>query len=70
MARQCLVFETPARLAEALRAICQDPEVRVMRIKNRLSTAYKSSQTAGYRDVLVNVTLHDDDSVSSPGCST
>ena len=58
MARQCLVYETPAQLADALRAIYQDPEVRVVRVKNRLSTLYDATPTAGYRDVLVNITLH------------
>ena len=65
LARQALVYKTSEQLALGLRAICQDPEVRVVRIKNRLCTSYDAHETAGYRDVLVNITLQNTNAVCS-----
>ena len=64
LARQSLVYETAEQLALALRAICQDPEVRVVRVKNRLTSSHDAHQTAGYRDVLINLTLQTANAVS------
>eukprot|EP00285_Hemiselmis_virescens_P012073 CAMPEP_0173405642 /NCGR_PEP_ID=MMETSP1356-20130122/62338_1 /TAXON_ID=77927 ORGANISM="Hemiselmis virescens, Strain PCC157" /NCGR_SAMPLE_ID=MMETSP1356 /ASSEMBLY_ACC=CAM_ASM_000847 /LENGTH=92 /DNA_ID=CAMNT_0014366471 /DNA_START=44 /DNA_END=322 /DNA_ORIENTATION=+ len=35
--------------------IITDPNVRVERLKNRLSAQYNADETAGYRDVCVNL---------------
>jgi hypothetical protein len=43
-----------ADLATCLRAITNDPSVRICRIKNRLDPAYDPGGTAGYRDVGLN----------------
>ena len=32
-----------------------DPEIKTIRVQNRMSTAYDSSLTCGYRNVLVNL---------------
>ena len=66
MALQCLVYETPAELLSGLRAIFCDREVRVVRMKNRLSPSYDADQPAGCREVLVNLTLNTEDTVSQP----
>ncbi len=34
-----------------------DNEAKVLRIKNRLDPKYKANQSAGYRDVALNLTL-------------
>lgn len=37
--------------------IQQDAEIQILRIKNRLDPSYDSAQSAGYRDVLINIRL-------------
>jgi len=55
LARQSLVFESMADLTTCLGIISTDSNVRVERIKNRLDPTYNSDDTAGYRDVCVNL---------------
>ena len=43
------------QLFGCLRAVCDDDEVRLARVYNRLRADYDASATAGYRDVLVNL---------------
>ena len=57
LARQSIVYETPAALAAGLRAMAGDREVAIARVKNRLRVGYDAGATAGYRDVLVNLRL-------------
>jgi len=38
-----------------LALIAQDTDVEIIRIKNRLDPAYDSAQSAGYRDVAMNI---------------
>jgi hypothetical protein len=40
-----------------LHAIDSDEDVIVVRIKNRLHPSYDSSQSAGYRDVAINLRI-------------
>uniref|UniRef100_A0A7S0MQ86 Uncharacterized protein n=1 Tax=Cryptomonas curvata TaxID=233186 RepID=A0A7S0MQ86_9CRYP len=57
LCRQCIVFDDAADIANCLRAIRTDPSVIVQRIKNRLDLEYNSSQSAGYRDVVLNLQI-------------
>lgn len=57
LCRQSIVFDRAGEIASCLRAIQEDAEVQVLRIKNRLDPDYDSAQSAGYRDVLVNIRL-------------
>ncbi|EKX30866.1 hypothetical protein GUITHDRAFT_122928 [Guillardia theta CCMP2712] len=53
--RQCIVFEQLEDLCECLERILGDPEIVVMRIKNRLDPSFDARTTGGYRDVLLNL---------------
>jgi len=55
--RFCLVFEDMSSLTNCLGIIVTDENVRVERVKNRMSPAYDSSETGGYRDVCVNLRM-------------
>jgi hypothetical protein len=59
--RQTIIFEDMSSLAECLRVIRLDQEVRVVRIKNRLDPAYNARLSAGYRDLAINMTLASDE---------
>ena len=50
-----------------LRAISDDPEAVVVRVKNRLDPHYNTRASAGYRDVLVNLRI--DTPVTSELCA-
>ena len=62
--RQTIIFEDMLSLAECLRAIRLDTEVSVVRIKNRLDPAYNARLSAGYRDVAINMTLANDQTLA------
>jgi len=55
--RQCIVFESVKDLTSCLRLIHDDPEVEIVRIKNRLDPSYNSTESAGYRDVALNLRI-------------
>ena len=55
--RQSIYFESVEDLLQCLEAIAADPEVRIVRLNNRLDPDYDSAQTAGYRDVSINLLL-------------
>ena len=55
--RQCIVFREGRDLVKCLRAIRDDPDAVVVRVKNRLDPDYAARESGGYRDVLVNVRL-------------
>ena len=57
LCRQSIVFDDVEGLASCLRAIADDPNAEVVRIKNRLDPAYDSAASAGYRDVGLNLRL-------------
>ena len=60
LARQAVVYDAPGALAAGLRAAARDPEVALVRVKNRLRRGYDAAATAGYRDVIVNLRLRSD----------
>ncbi len=55
--RQCIVFDTVHDICEAIRVLGADPEIQVVRIKNRMSPSYDARQSIGYRDVLLNMCI-------------
>ena len=46
------MFKDLAGVASCLRSIAQDPEVAVLRVKNRLDPSYDARTSAGYRLLL------------------
>jgi hypothetical protein len=58
--RQTVVLDTIPDITAMMGALHNDPEIKVIRVKNRMATAYDSSLTCGYRDVLVNLCLQND----------
>ncbi len=52
--RQTIVFQHPAALVECVRAVRTDPDVRVVRAKNRLDPAFNSAQSAGWARALAS----------------
>jgi hypothetical protein len=58
--RQTVVFDTIPDITVMIGALHNDPEIKVIRVKNRMATDYDSSLTCGYRDVLVNLCLQND----------
>jgi len=55
--RQSIVFRTLADMTACLCAIIDDPEVRVVRVKNRMSPDFDPRSSGGYRDVVVNLRM-------------
>jgi len=55
ISRNCITFSTMSDLTNALGKIVTDGNVRVERLKNRLSPKYSADETAGYRDVCINL---------------
>ncbi|EKX38216.1 hypothetical protein GUITHDRAFT_115559 [Guillardia theta CCMP2712] len=53
--RQTIVFKELRQLVECVEVIINDPEVEVVRIKNRLDPDYDASTSGGYRDVGINL---------------
>ncbi len=53
--RQSIVFDSVGGIVACLSSILQDKDVEVLRIKNKLDPAYNSAQSAGYRDVALNI---------------
>ena len=60
LCRQSIIFEDIIDIAACLRAIGNDPDVRIVRIKNRLDPVYHASASAGYRDVVLNIRINND----------
>jgi hypothetical protein len=59
LCRQSIVFRDAEALASCLRAITDDPDAEVVRVKNRLNPCYNAAASAGYRDVGLNLRLLD-----------
>ncbi len=54
---QYIVFDSLGDVAECLRALLSDPDLEVVRVKNRFARRYPPAVTAGYRDIAVQVRL-------------
>lgn len=57
LVRQSIIFDSIADLVACVREIESDRDVVIVRIKNRLHTAYNSRESAGYRDLLLNLRI-------------
>jgi hypothetical protein len=57
LCRQSIVFEDVDSLACCLRFIIADRDVQVVRVKNRMNPEYNAQQSAGYRDVSLNIRI-------------
>ena len=53
--RQSIVFEDMRGVAACLGAIAADPDVALLRVKNRLDPAHDAIPSGGYRDVNLNL---------------
>mmetsp|Transcript_16788 Transcript_16788/g.26029 ORF Transcript_16788/g.26029 Transcript_16788/m.26029 type:complete len:219 (-) Transcript_16788:57-713(-) len=53
--RAAIVFEKVHDLASCVRVLKEDPDIQVHRVKNRLDASYNARETAGYRDVCINL---------------
>ena len=53
LCRQSVVFDDIADLASCIERLAADPDVAVVRVKNRLDPCYDPGHSAGYRDVAV-----------------
>merc|ERR1711871_947219 len=54
--RTTITFETVDDLNRGIQAIANDPDVRILTLKNRFSPSYVDPLQTGYRDV--SITLH------------
>jgi hypothetical protein len=59
--RQAIVFESVAALTAALLKIAADDDVVLVRMKNRMLVGHAAEETAGYRDVVINVRVVNED---------
>jgi len=53
--RQCIIFQSLKDLCQCLDAVAHDQHVQILRVKNRYSRSYESSESAGYRDCCLNL---------------
>ena len=53
--RQTIIFHSLEDLTECLKAVKNDDTVKIMRLKNRYSSTYDSTKSAGYRDCNLNL---------------
>jgi hypothetical protein len=51
LARECILFRGVPDLLRCLEALVADPEVELLRVRNRLSPAHDAADSAGYRSV-------------------
>ena len=66
--RQAIIFDSVADITRCLNEIQNDQSVSIVRIKNRLDPQYDVAQTAGYRDVNINIRMLHRDSDASKKC--
>ncbi len=57
LCRHNIIFNDTMDIVVCLRMINADPDIRVVRVKNRLDTDYKASISRGYRDVMINLQI-------------
>uniref|UniRef100_A0A7S0VV58 Uncharacterized protein n=1 Tax=Hemiselmis tepida TaxID=464990 RepID=A0A7S0VV58_9CRYP len=53
--RESIVFENVSDLTRCLQLICEDPDLEVLRVKNRLRRDFDPWSSCGYRNVSLNV---------------
>jgi len=55
--RACVVLDSIEDLLKVMRLTADDPQLQIVRVKNRFSHSYNANESAGYRDVLVNLRI-------------
>ncbi|EKX41057.1 hypothetical protein GUITHDRAFT_112793 [Guillardia theta CCMP2712] len=55
--RQSIIFKDLDHLCDCLDKIARDPEIEVVRIKNRLDPDFDSKISGGYRDIGINLRI-------------
>lgn len=55
--RQAIYFEKVEHITQCLEVIATDIDITIQRIKNRMHPQYDPEQSAGYRDVMLNVSI-------------
>jgi hypothetical protein len=55
--RQAIAFDSPRDLLTCLQAVGHDEDVVVRRVKNSLRAGHDAAATAGYRMVMVNLSI-------------
>ncbi len=61
--RESIIFSDGHAMAECFRTIATDPEVEVVRVKNRFDRSYDSRTSAGYRDIGINLVIQTGETV-------
>ena len=59
--RDAIVFDRIQDLRVMLQLLIKDPEIVIVRIKNRLDPGYNSSLSAGYRDLMINLQIRNEE---------
>ena len=57
LSRRSILFRTLEEMHRCVELLRDDPDVACVRIKNRLDLGYDSAESAGYRDIAVNLRL-------------
>jgi hypothetical protein len=53
--RKQIIFEQPEDLLACAKLVLADPELQIVRVKNRFERSYNSAMSVGYRDVCFNL---------------
>ena len=59
--REAIAFEKFSDLIQCFASLAQDPSIRIVRIKNRLTKRYDKWKCGGYRSLLVNLQIDNPD---------
>ncbi len=62
--RQSIVFAEVDQLAACFELIASDPAAELMRVKNRMSLGLDGRESAGFRNVSMNLRIRDEDAKS------
>mmetsp|Transcript_23278 Transcript_23278/g.36425 ORF Transcript_23278/g.36425 Transcript_23278/m.36425 type:complete len:112 (+) Transcript_23278:1191-1526(+) len=57
ISRTSIVFENISDITRCIVALRDDPQLKVLKVKNRMSKDYDSVWSHGYRDVAVNLQI-------------
>mmetsp|Transcript_47463 Transcript_47463/g.74169 ORF Transcript_47463/g.74169 Transcript_47463/m.74169 type:complete len:382 (+) Transcript_47463:1-1146(+) len=61
--RQAIIFESMGDLVRCLQAIEVDPDIHIVRLKNRFDPRMDARETAGFRNICLNVQLSNFDTI-------
>lgn len=56
--RDCIVVDNVEAMLHVLQRMVQDPEIKLLRVHNRMSQDYHSRDSCGYRDILANFCIN------------